>query len=179
MDRLTESYRSFRKGDKTAFDCLIEECRQPLIYYLNGLLGNLSDAEDVAMDAFCELLVHPLRYRFQCSIKSYLYTVAHNKAVDLLRRKRQTAPIEEAAFVADSVALEDAVIDTDEKRRLNGILMGLNPEYRECLRLVCLCGLSYDEAAAVMKKSNKQVNNLVYRARQALRAEWKEMEADA
>lgn len=179
MDSLTESYRSFKQGDREAFERLMEECRLPLIYYLCRLLGNSFDAEDIAMDAFCELLIHPHRYRFQCSIKSYLYTVAHNKAVDLIRHKRQTAPIDEAAALADKATIEDAVIDTENKRRLNEILQSMKPDYRECLNLVCICGLSYDEAAAVMKKSNKQVNNLVYRARQALREKWKEVERDA
>lgn len=179
MDSLTQSYRSFLDGDSEAFDRLMEECRQPLIYYLCGLLHNVNDAEDVAMDAFTELLVHPRRYRFQCSIKSYLFTVAHNKSVDLLRRKKPTVPLEDCASLADRERLEDAVVDTDEKKRLNRILQQMNPDYRECLRLVCLCGLSYDEAAAVMKKSNKQVNNLVYRARQALREKWEEANADA
>lgn len=48
-------------------------------------------------------------------------------------------------------------------------MIDINPEYREVLHLLYFEDMSYDEAAAVLKKNNKQIKNLVYRAKKSLK----------
>ena len=77
---------------------------------------------------------------------------------------------ENLADVADLKTLEDHVVRGEENRQLSRALAGINEDYRTALHLVYFEDLSYEEAGQVMKKSRKQVENLVYRGKNAARA---------
>lgn len=165
------SYRRFLAGDENAFVEIVDEYRENLIFFLYRYVGDLHAAEDLAEDVFVEVLLHPKRFRFQCALKTWLFTIGHNKAVDFLRKtsRLQVVPLDEAERVAEVSNLENAVLDSEEKRMLNRALGEISEDYRMALHLVYFEDLSHEEAAQVMKKNRKQVENLVYRGKQSLR----------
>ena len=165
------SYRRFLAGDENAFVEIVDEYREGLIFFLYRYVGDLHAAEDLAEDVFVEVLLHPKRFRFQCALKTWLFTIGHNKSVDFLRKtsRLQVVPLDEAERLAEVSNLEDAVLDSEEKRLLNGALGEISEDYRMALHLVYFEDLSHEEAARVMKKNRKQVENLVYRGKQSLR----------
>ena len=171
MDNGASSYRRFLAGDENAFVEIVDEYRESLIFFLYRYVGDLHAAEDLAEDVFVEVLLHPKRFRFQCALKTWLFTIGHNKAVDFLRKtsRLQVVPLDEAERLAEVSNLEDAVLDSEEKRLLNGALGEISEDYRMALHLVYFEDLSHEEAARVMKKNRKQVENLVYRGKQSLR----------
>lgn len=171
MDYGADLYRRYLDGDETAFVEMVDIYREGLIFFLCRYVGNLTAAEDLAEDVFVEVLLHPKRYRFQCALKTWLFTIGRNKAVDYIRKtsRLSLAPLEEAAQSADLKTLEEQVLDSEEKRALN-LAMGRIPEdYRMALHLIYFEGLGQEEAGKVMGKSRKQVENLVFRGRQSLR----------
>lgn len=95
MDNGESSYRRFIEGDQSAFDELMDAYRDRLIFFVKGYVGSAEEAQDIAMDTFVEILVHPGRFRFKSSFKTYIYSVARHKAIDFLRKKR-TVPDEGA-----------------------------------------------------------------------------------
>lgn len=70
------SYRRFVEGDQSAFDELMDAYRDRLIFFIKGYVGSAEEAQDIAMDTFVEILVHPGRFRFKSSFKTYIYSVA-------------------------------------------------------------------------------------------------------
>ncbi len=169
-----EAYRRFCAGDHDAFGTVMEAFRQSLIFFLHGYVHNLDTAEDLAEDTFVELLVHTSRFHFQSSLKTYLFAVARHKAIDYLRRekRRGTQSFDELdpnMFADDQLSTEEMHEAAERAEALERAMEGLPEEYREVLRLLYLERLSYDEIALVMKKSKKQIDNLSYRARQAMR----------
>ena len=106
MESGESCYRLFLEGDKAAFAQLVETYRPGLIRFVNAYVHNVHTAEDIAIDCFASLLVHPRRYRFSVPFKSYLYMLGRSRAVDWLRRQRraQTVPPEEAE--AELVSLD-------------------------------------------------------------------------
>ena len=180
MDNGASSYRRFLAGDETAFVEIVDEYRESLIFFLYRYVGDLHAAEDLAEDVFVEVLLHPKRYRFQCALKTWLFAIGRNKAVDFLRkisRLHLTAP-DEVSRLAEAAAgsaqsglssLEDAVLNSEEKRQLHEAMGQIAADYRMALHLVYFEELSYEEAGRVMKKNRKQVENLVYRGKQSLR----------
>lgn len=74
------------------------------------------------------------------------------------------------AETADYRALEERLIAQEEKIAVNAALNRLPEEYRTVLHLIYFEELSYEDAARVMRKSRKQVDNLLYRAKKALRS---------
>ncbi|MBQ6947036.1 MAG: sigma-70 family RNA polymerase sigma factor, partial [Clostridia bacterium] len=68
---------------------------------------------------------------------------------------------------------EDLLIHDEERRQLYAALSRLRGDYKTAIHLIFFEELSYKEAAYVMKKSEKQVQNLVYRAKEALRKDYR------
>ncbi|MBR6289809.1 MAG: RNA polymerase subunit sigma-24, partial [Clostridia bacterium] len=88
MDNGASSYRRFLDGDKAAFEEIVNELFRPLVFFILGYVGNVHDAEDVAIDAFSDLIVNPRRYNFKTSLKTYLFMIGKSRAVDLLRHRK-------------------------------------------------------------------------------------------
>lgn len=170
MDNGESSYRRFLAGDMAGFDELIEMYREPLIAFINGFLHNPAESEDVAEDAFMELIVHPGRYSFRSSLKTYIFTVARNKAVDRLRKEKKLTYVAPEEFsAADEEELENYIFQKEREACLHRAMEKLNPEYAAVLRLVYFEGMAGKEAARVLGKSKRQTANLLYRAKITLR----------
>ena len=167
-----EAYAAFCAGEQSAFDQIMEEFRQGLIFFLRGYVRSYDDAEDLAEDTFVELLVHKGRFRGQSSLKTFLYSVARHKAIDHLRRehRRPTVPIDELAERSDDAETPEEHYLSQERAQVIAQAIGSMPkEYQEVLRMLYLQRLHYDEIARIMRKNTKQIDNLAYRARNALR----------
>ncbi len=166
-------YRAYLDGDNSAFDSIIDIYRDPLIFFVNRTVNNLHTAEDIAADALAELIIHKRRFKFKCSLKTYLFTIAHNKAVDFIRKQARYGFVqtEEALSAEYTEYVESTVIKNQQNAILNEALNALNEEYKTALHLVYFEELSYDECAAVLKKSKKQTEGILYRARKALKSE--------
>ncbi len=72
MDSGASSYRRFLDGDEQAFDQIMEAYKSNLIFFIDRYVHNMTVAEDIAIDAFTELLVHRHRYNFKVGLKTYL-----------------------------------------------------------------------------------------------------------
>ena len=165
-----ELFRRFLDGDENAFTELIKLFREPLIFFTMRFVSSPSEAEEIAEDAFVELLINKERFNFSSSVKTYLYTIARNKAVNHVRRSSRLTDDDCLDTIeADIETLEEHVIKNDEAKALYKVLDKLNPDYRNALWLVYVDGMSYTEAGIVLGKSTKQIENLVFRAKASAR----------
>lgn len=170
---MEEAYAAFCAGEQNAFDEIMREFQQGLIYFLHGYVHSLETAEDLAEETFVDLLIHKGRFRGQSSLKTYLYSMARHKAIDYLRReqRRQSVGLDEIAERrAEGPGPEEQILAKERAEAIAASIGKLPYEYQEVLRLLYLERLRYDEIARIMKKTKKQVDNLAYRARNALRA---------
>lgn len=166
-----ELYARYRAGDQGAFDGIIELYRENLIFFLLRYLPRMEDAEDAAEDAFVALLLHPWREGKGASLKTYLFRIGRNKALNILKKQKRLAPLEEGSAAPEEVrSLEDDLCRNESRRALLRALEELPEETRETLYLLYFEGLSLDEAARVMGKKKKQLENLAYRGKKALAA---------
>jgi len=167
-----EAYAAFCAGEQSAFDQILLEFQQPLIYFLHGYVHSYETAEDLAEETFVDLLVHKGRFRGQSSLKTYLFSVARHKAIDHIRReqRRPSVALDELAERGDDApGPEEQALDSERVEAIARALGRIPPEYREVLRLLYIERLKYEDIARVMRKSRKQIDNLAYRARGALR----------
>lgn len=172
MDNGASSYRRFLDGDKSAMDEIMRELFFPLVFFVNRYLNDLPAAEDVAMDAMTELFVHKRRYHFKVSLKTYVFMLGKSRALNYLKHRKALRETEltEAEALAEERELERRALDSERKRVVNDALARLPEEQRMAVHLIYFEELSYEEAARVMKKDRKQVDNLLYRAKKSLRA---------
>ena len=171
------SYRRYLEGDEEAFTEVLELYFNNLTLFINGYLNDVHASEDVAIDTMLELVVHKKRYAFRSSLKTYLFAIARHKALNHLKKHRRTALIPpDEIELADKTSLETEVIENERKRRLHRAIASLEGELQTVVHLVYIEGMSYKDASGVMKKSPKQVDNLITRAKLRLKAELADME---
>ena len=172
MDNGASSYRRFLSGDESAFDLIMEELFYPLVFFIDRYVQDVHTAEDIAMDVFSELIVHKHRYNFKVSLKTYLYMVGRSRALDHIKHRKcvEFVELSETDETADDrLALEEMVLADERKRMIHNAISQLPEDMRVAVHLIYFENMTYDEAAKVMKKNRKQVDNLLYRAKKALR----------
>lgn len=166
------SYRRFLAGEESAFDEIIDAYHESLIFFIERYVHNLDEAEDIAEDCFVELIVHRHRYNFKVSLKTYLFTIARNKSVDYIRHHsvlNLTSLDDGSQKSAEYEGFENRVLRDERRRAVNLAVGQLREDMRTVIHLIYFEDMSYDEAGKVMNKSRKQIENLAYRARNALR----------
>ncbi len=172
MDNGASSYRRFLDGDESGFDSLMEEYFDNLIFFINRYVKDLDVAEDIAIDAFTDLVVHKSRYNFKVTFKTYLFMIGRSLALNYLKRRNKLKFVEyeEAGELVAKDNIEAQVLKDEQSRRVNEAIGTLPEDMQAAVHLVYFENLSYDEAARVMKKNKKQIDNLLYRAKGTLRS---------
>jgi RNA polymerase sigma-70 factor (ECF subfamily) len=169
MDNGASSYRRFLDGDESGLEELLNMYGEHLIYFINGYVKNMSLAEDIMEDTFMELIVHKHRFRGESSFKTYLFRIARNKALNVIKKNKRYEQLDRD--IEDIKRLEDTIIKTEMQKNIRNAMDNIKLDYSVVLELLYFEDMSYDEIGRVLKKSNKQIKNLAYRARIALKEE--------
>lgn len=174
MDIGASNYHRFLNGDDEAFVEIIRCYKDSLTLYLNSFTHNLETAEDLTEDTFVKIVTKKPHYRPSASFKAWLFAIARNVARDWHKKcsKIKTLPIDYAAsdlIAADN--LEQQYLYAQQKIQLYRALRRIHSDYAQVLYLVYFEDFNNSQVAVVMKKSNRQVENLLYRAKRALKFE--------
>ena len=172
MDNGASSYRRFLDGDESAFDEIMKELFDNLVFFIDRYVHDIHAAEDIAIDAFSDLVVNKHRYNFKVTLKTYLFMLGRSRALNYIKHRKVINFVEltEADNIsAEQETLEEIILADERKRIVNNALNSLTDDMRVVVHLIYFEDLSYEEAAKVMKKNRKQVDNLLYRAKKELR----------
>ena len=172
MDNGASSYRRFLDGDETAFREIMEEYHHGLVFFIHGYVQDIHTAEDIAIDVFSDLIVHKHRYNFKIALKSYLYMLGRSRALDHIKHRkcRPMVELSQAESLKDKTStLEDLVLADERKRKIHTAMAQLPEDMRVSVHLFYFEDMTYEEAAKVMRKNKKQIDNLLYRAKKELR----------
>lgn len=172
MDRGAESYRRYLSGEDQGLAEIVATYKDGLIFYINGYVKNLWLAEELAEDTFFRLVVRRPRFSGKSTFKTFLYAIGRNVAVDHLRRsaRHPDVSLQEAEKFCIDQSAEQQYFGQEQKRRLHQILWQLPPDYRVACWLIYFEDFSNREAARILKKTDRQMKNLLYRAKGRLRA---------
>ena len=172
MDNGASSYRRFLNGDESAFDDVMKELFDNLVFFVDRYVHDIHAAEDIAIDAFSDLVVNKHRYNFKVTLKTYLFMLGRSRALNYIKHRKVINFVEltEADNIsAEQKTLEEIILEDERKRIVNNALNSLPDDMRVVVHLIYFEDLTYDEAAKVMKKNRKQVDNLLYRAKKEIR----------
>ena len=169
MDNGAALYRRFLAGDEAALSQLLKTYREGLVLYVNGIVRNIYDAEDITQEVFILLFVKRPALKEGAAFKAWLYAVARNKAIDHLRKRKKETVCSAEESLRELSAVEDVYITSDRRQILLRQMEKLAPSYREVLFLTYFEGLSNKQTAKIMKKNVHAVEMLNSRARAALR----------
>ena len=161
--------------DPAAFDGLYLLFADRVFRYLLARVSDPDLAEDIAAQVFLRLIEKIDLYRIGprdnvAIFSAWLYRLAHNKMVDVLRRhkRNQESPLEHAAFVVSGDSM-DAVEDHLDFQQILQTLRVLNDQQREVIILRFVEEMSIAETAQIMQKSEGAVKALQHRALETLR----------
>lgn len=153
-----------KTGEFAAFEMVHRRNHRPLVRYLLAKVRNLQIAEDIAQEAWSNVVKALRKGSYQAredaSFRTYLYRIAENCRIDEFRRNNMRAveniPVEDADEMADDSTTDESETDANDpvyvlhqKRlleRFEQFLMSLSPEQRETAGLH-LMGYSREEIA--------------------------------
>ena len=174
MDNGASSYRRFRdNGDQNALVEIIRDYKDGLILYLTSIVGNVQTAEELAEDTFVLIGTKKPKDKGKGSFKTWLYTIGRNVAIDYLRKHSKHIEVsidDNADLISDEDAVEADYIKKEQKITVHKAMRKLAPEYQQVLWLIYFEGFSNKEAAIVLKKNDRQIKDLLYRAKQSLKS---------
>ncbi len=164
-----------RGGDETAWRILFVRYYRTLVRMTSFITGSLDSAEDIAQEAFVNLLLVEIRHR-NVIFKSFLTTIDYRLA--LKERKRQNAEQKlNAVFVADDSpsSLEKAIRDETD-RMIVRTIQSLSVEHREILTLRFFGGHSYEEISEITEIPIGTVKSRIFYAIKICQEKLKEQE---
>lgn len=174
MDNGASSYRRFLDGDDNGIVEIIRDYKDGLILFLNRYVNNVHIAEELTEDTFVRIVTRKPRFAAKYSFKTWLYTIGRNIAINYVKHesKISAAPVEDWDNLSrDEETLEQSYLREEQKIIVHKALSQINPDYGTVLYLKFFEDLSNEQIAKVTKKNKRQIENLIYQAKQSLKAE--------
>ncbi|MBP3697355.1 MAG: RNA polymerase sigma factor [Clostridia bacterium] len=171
MDKGNQSYQRFLAGDKQGLVEIMELYSDRLVAFINGFVHNESTAEDLMQDTYLELIIKECSFRGESQFKTWLFKIARNKAIDHIRKNRRIIPVDDTfvfnAELCESV--EQSVMNAEKSKAVRSAMAQINPLYSQVLYLSFFEGMNNAEISLVIGKNKRQVEMLVYRAKESLK----------
>ncbi|MEV2909325.1 RNA polymerase sigma factor [Paenibacillus larvae] len=170
-------------GDEAAFRQLMSLYRTYIYQVIYSVLRHPKDAEDITQETFVTIYFSLPHYQGK-GLKAWMTRIATNKAIDYKRRafkKREESTDEMEAVastfsvhVAASTDIEETLIRKERKELVVQMMTQLPPNYRKTVELYYFYDKTYQDIAQEEGISVKTVESRLYRAKQWVRANWKE-----
>ncbi len=175
--------QQLRKGNREAFNQLVEEHKDGVLNICYGFVKNTEEAEDITQEVFVEVFKTISKFREDSSLFTWIYRIAVSRSLDAIKKKKS---IKRAAFfekrVQSEVAeyeIENTASDTlspdseleqiQQQQFIQFSLAKLTGSQRTAFVLSHQDGLSYKEISEIMGKSLTSIESLIHRSKQTLR----------
>ena len=175
MDFGQELLKKAAAGDMPAFEQIYKAASGFVYNVALRITHNCADAQEVTQDVFIKIYHSLNDFQFRSTFKTWVYRITVNTAINRYRKvkREESGRLDYDEIIkflpADNSAAEGA-IKNDNEMMLNKLLDRLIPEYKVCLILREIEGLSYQEIAVTLKIPLNTVRSRLKRAREALLA---------
>ena len=157
MAKVTEELalvERFRRGDDSAFEQIVEQHPAEVAALANRLLGWPGDVDDVVQEVFVAAFVGLRKFRGECRLRTWLFTITVNKCRSHRFRwlpSPSTCGTEDAEMVESRDRASDkAAMDQETFARVRRAVQTLPQKYREIVALRYLQGLEVDETCELL-----------------------------
>ena len=155
-------------GNERAFATIFDRYHQGLYRYCLAIVGDSHDAQDALQNTMVKVLRALPGEERQIQLKPWLYRIAHNESIELLRRRRDTRELGADLAAPGSGPAEESAT-RERLRRLVSDLGELPDRQRGALVMRELAGFGFGEIAAALQTSPQVARQTVYEARLSLR----------
>jgi len=163
-----------RQGDQTAFSQLVTAYQKPVFNVCYRMLGNASDAEDAAQEAFIRAYLKLDSYDDARKFSSWLFAIATYYCIDRLRKQRMKVvswddlPPWSWVPAKKSEQPESVLLEDETTRELHALLNTLPPDYRAAVVLKYWHDMSYDDIAQTLDTTVSAIKSKLFRARKMM-----------
>jgi len=160
-----------RQGDRAALAALMGRYQRAIYNAAYRVLGNGEDAADVAQSVFLKVAERLDEFDAQRRFFSWIYRIAINEALNVLRRNGHEEPLEgeDELAGAESLDPERIALAAQLAGRVQLALMSMRFDERIVITLRHFSGCSYGEIATILELQEKTVKSRLFEARQHLR----------
>lgn len=164
-----------------SFEELVRRYQRPIAAYVYRMVGNYESALDLTQEIFIKVYNSLSRYRAEFKFSTWIYKIAHNAAIDHLRRNSTREQSLVAGTESDSydLPIESAHLtpeqESERKERrgeIESVVRALPANYRELIILRHSQDLSYEEIVEVTGLPLGTVKNRLFRAREMMRQQF-------
>lgn len=164
----------FVQGDKQAFHAIVKRYQDKIFNIALGVLGNKSDADDIAQEVFLKFFCKPRAYKGASEFSTWMYRVTVNLCFDFLRKNKkrthQQIDMHDEQHPDIGHAASDDLFNTmarqEESVQVQNVLADMDEKYRSALVLREADDMSYKQIAEVLEVSEDNVKVLLFRARE-------------
>ena len=165
-------------GREDGFEELVRRYQRPITNYVYRMVGNYDAALDVTQEVFIKVYNSMTRYSSEYKFSTWLYRIAHNAAIDYMRRNsvNQQSLETENADGTYQLQIESTQPNPEQERErsewrkeIKTVVKCLPQVYRELILLRHAQDLSYDEIAEITNLPLGTVKNRLFRAREMMR----------
>ena len=165
-------------GREASFEELVRRYQRPIAAYVYRMVGDYDAALDLTQEVFIKVYNSLARYRAEFKFSTWIYKIAHNAAIDHLRRhavreQTLTGSVEgerrEVAIESRRLTPEQESERKERRSEIESVVQLLQASYRELIILRHSHDLSYDEIAEVTGLPLGTVKNRLFRARETMR----------
>ncbi len=157
----------FLGGDGAAFDLLVRRYQRPIYWLALRYVGSDADAKDVAQRALVQAFFKVRQLRDAGSFRSWVYRVAANLALNVVRDRKPSAPVGDD--LAAAAPAREPLIEEEAQRRLREAITRLPPQQRLVVELRVFDELPFREVAEVAECSEDSAKVNFHHALKRLR----------
>lgn len=161
--------RRVGEGDRRAMRSLYDAYQQAIFSFAHARCGQADLASDCVHDTMLDVWRTAARFSGKSSVKTWLFAIARNKMVDILRKRGKLSFVAEVEDGPDSAPdPEAAAMAASDNARLHRCIDGLSVPHRAAIRLAFLEDLTYPEIAEVEAVPVGTIKTRIHHAKQAL-----------
>ena len=168
-------------GVEGSFEELVRRYQRPISAYVYRMVGDYESALDLTQEIFIKVYGSLARYRSEFKFSTWIYKIAHNSAVDHLRRnagreRSLSSGIEgdqyELPIESGSLSPEQESERRERRLEIESVVRSLPIAYRELIVLRHSQDLTYEEIVEVTGLPLGTVKNRLFRAREMMRQQF-------
>jgi len=176
--------KEFIAGNDAAFTQLVTRYKDPIINYINMMVGNYDIAADLAQETFLRVYQNIGRYNSLYRFSTWIYRIATNLAIDEIRYRKRRGQVfyrnvwenqsgcatdeREPALQDSGRSPSDEVLRKESGQVLGDAIRSLPTKYRTAFVMKEVQELSYEEIAGILKTSPGTIKSRLHRARELL-----------
>jgi RNA polymerase sigma-70 factor (ECF subfamily) len=165
--------RQFNQGEESAFETIVRQYSADVAQLANRLLGWPGDVEDVTQDTFLSAFMGLKRFRCECSLKTWLFTITINKCrayrYKRMLRLRSLSQAAKRAAASSHCSADSASMDNETFDQVRETVRALPAKYREVIVLKYLEALPSEQVAQILGISTNALHVRLNRARKHLK----------